>query len=219
LLVVATAFGKQYLALVVLHTIAEAAAQLRMDNRRRSTRLSGAPDQELVSLESERKLFKASSKSNVKQQDGQQQPPPAAPTPARTNSTSSTDGGAGRSARGKQQPEQPLETFISIIETYFGPQSDAELVAAAEGVAEIWHLHDSSVRAALSDVLGPLLVKEEQLAQRAAAIKALRQERRDNFAQHGPRVRAVLGAAVHSCSMHACRTVLQEWFGSSNSLC
>jgi hypothetical protein len=169
-------------------------------------------------LELKRKRLKAASKSNVKQQQGQQQQGQAAPTQAHTNST---DRGAGRSARGNQQPEQPLETFISIIETYFGPQSDAELVAAAEGVAEIWHLHDSSVRAMLSDVLGPLLAKEEQLAQRAAAIKALRQERRDNFAQHGPRV-SCTGAAVHSRSMHAemsCRSGLEPACVGAGTCC
>lgn len=164
---------------------------LAMDSRRKSARLSGLsghPQQELASLESEHKLRKSVKSGNGSKLTGQQTADQAAPAPAYTNRATSTDEGAAQSIPDEQQTQQPLETFISIIETYFGPQSDAEFFAAAEGVAEIWHLHDSSVRALLTDVLGSLLAKEEQLSQRAAAIAALKQARRDRFAEHGPRV-------------------------------
>lgn len=92
-----------------------------------------------------------------------------------------------------QESMQPLQSFLDLPEDIFNTLTDAELLDAAQSVADIWHAHDCTVRATLSALLGPLLAREEYLSQRKAAIATMRQARRDKVAQHGPRVRTVAG--------------------------
>jgi hypothetical protein len=87
--------------------------------------------------------------------------------------------------------------LVLLASTFFSADSDADLVEAAHTVADLWHLHDSEVRARLSAVLEPLLEREEQLSKRSEAIAALKQARRDKAAANGgPRVRCMLCACV-----------------------
>lgn len=166
-----------------------------MSTARRSSRLSRVePPAELASgLVSERELRKRAARANVQQQQGQQEQP--------QHSQPGRNAGAQPGPYG--QPEQPLETLSSILEAYFGPQSDVELMEAAEGVAEIWLQHDNDVRARTKEALRPLLQQEEARNQRAAAVAALKQARRDRFAEQGPRVSGS-HTPVHSSSMHPC---------------
>lgn len=88
----------------------------------------------------------------------------------------------------EQHAQQPLELLASIVEAYVSALDDAEAVEAAQAVAGIWHAHDTDTRARLSAVLGPLLERESQLQQRAAAMAAKREARRAKVSEQGPRV-------------------------------
>lgn len=131
----------------------------------------------------------------------QQRPGKSTPGTCQTRTINSTDADLLKSTPEEQQPQQPLETLVLLARAYFSADSDADLVEAAHTVADLWHLHDSEVRARLSLVLEPLLEREEQLSKRAEAIAALKQARRDKAAANGgPRVRCMLGACVSTCA-------------------
>jgi hypothetical protein len=165
-------------------------------------------------LVSERELRKSITRANVQQQPGQQGQQQHSSRPAKP----------GRSAGAAQpgpdvQPEQPLEALSSILETYFGLQSDVELMEAAEGVAEIWLQHDNDVRARTREALRPLLEREEARNQRAAAKAALKQARRDRFAEQGPRVSRPALLRIAAPCTHACVTLLASTLLCGSTLC
>lgn len=167
------------------------------NKRRRSGRLSGQPPEQALNIDLERRTSRNSVASSVNPPTGQQ-----------PHGRSASAG--AQHAKGQHKGKEPLEAFVSVLDTYCGPQSDGDVLDAAQSVAELWQLKEKEARAALQKVVGPLLEREQQLADRAAAIAALKQARRDKFVQHGPRVSCdkLCGAEpqglMHAC-MHPCK--------------
>jgi hypothetical protein len=169
------------------------------NKRRRSGRLSGQPPEQALNIDLERRTSRNIVASSVNPPTGQQ-----------PHGRSASAG--AQQAKGQHKGKEPLEAFVSVLDTYCGPQSDGDVLDAAQSVAELWQLQEKEARAALQKVVGPLLEREQQLADRAAAIAALKQARRDKLVQHGPRVscntlcgaepRGLMHACIHASSLH-----------------
>lgn len=170
-----------------------------MQTRSRSAaRLPQTPQHKAANAGTTRRSPRNTQTCNVSTTLGQQQPAAAKSGPGGSTRQTRTRGSAALEAQStptEQQAGQPLEALADVAEAYFSAHSDTEVLEAAQGVARIWLLQDTSIRARLSCVLGPVLAREERLAERAAAVAAKKQARRAKVAEQEPRVSTVAAAA------------------------